>query len=74
MITPQSIKQGVYKMNALSIQKIEEIITAQVALLADAWDIAKERNDMQREMSLNASAIELNMLLDSLKQEANKTA
>jgi|TARA_R110000823_G_scaffold300279_1_gene421063 hypothetical protein len=60
-------------MNALSIQKIEEIITAQVALLADAWDIAKERNDMQREMSLNASAIELNMLLDSLKQEANKT-
>ena len=61
-------------MNALSIQKIEEIITAQVALLADAWDVAKERNDTQRLMSLNASAIELNMLLDSLKQEANKAA
>ena len=59
-------------MKKLSIEQIEAVIATQMRNLEDAWETAKENNDMQRKMSLNDSGIELCMLLDSLKQEANK--
>ena len=59
-------------MKKLSIEQIESVITTQMRNLEDAWETAKENNDMQRMMSLNDSGIELCMLLDSLKQESNK--
>tara|TARA_R110002033_G_scaffold102968_2_gene150767 strand:- start:100 stop:291 length:192 start_codon:yes stop_codon:yes gene_type:complete len=59
-------------MKKLSIEQIESVITTQMRNLEDAWETAKENNDMQRMMSLNDSGIELCILLDSLKQEANK--
>ena len=60
-------------MNKLSIEQIEAVIAAQMRNLEDAYETAKKHNDMRRKMSLNDSGIELCMLLDSLKQEANKT-
>tara|TARA_R110002074_G_scaffold247560_2_gene419531 strand:- start:119 stop:322 length:204 start_codon:yes stop_codon:yes gene_type:complete len=63
-------------MKKLSIEQIESVITTQMRNLEDAWETAKENNDMQRMMSLydrrNDSGIELCILLDALKQEANK--
>ena len=59
-------------MKKLSIEQIEAVIATQMRNLEDAWETAKENNDMQRMMSLNDSGIELCMLLDSLKQESNK--
>ena len=59
-------------MKKLSIEQIEAVIATQMRNLEDAWETAKENNDMQRMMSLNDSGIELCILLDSLKQEANK--
>ena len=59
-------------MKKLSIEQIEAVIATQMRNLEDAWETAKENNDMQRMMSLYDSGIELCMLLDSLKQESNK--
>ena len=59
-------------MKKLSIEQIEAVIATQMRNLEDAWETAKENNDMQRMMSLNDSGIELCILLDSLKQESNK--
>ena len=60
-------------MKKLSIEHIEAVITSQMSNLADAWDSAAKRKDMQRQMSLTDSGMELSMLLDTLKQKARNS-